>query len=497
MDIFRNEILQPIFTVINEKPDNKAFCINEVYYTYCQLGEALSKIRTRIKNVSSSGENIGLVVNDDLETYASILALWAEGKAYVPLHPKQPIERCVEIVRQVHCSLILDSSSCTRYDGQVINTGKLIHEENCLELDVEYPGENLAYILFTSGSTGYPKGVTICRKNLTAFATAFREVGIVLTEMDRCLQCFDLTFDVSVESFVLPLMSGACVYTIPHEQIKWNYLYGLLDDHKITFGAMAPSMLRYLRPYFDEMYFPCMKCCIMTAEASPVELIEEWSTRIPNAKIYDFYGPTEATIYCTCYEFKRGGHNKMQHGILSIGKPMSGIEILLVDQERRPLPIGEKGELCVAGEQLTPGYWEDIEKNKRVFLDLIIDGKVRRFYCTGDLCYQDEEGDLMYYGRLDSQVKIQGYRVELSEIEYQVREFLEGINAVAVVFYSENGNAELGITIESSEFDTRELIAFLKSKLPSYMIPSKIVFVPSFPLNANSKVDRKLLKELF
>lgn len=497
MERFNEEILIPLFSVIRKNPERRAFFIADKYYTFRELGEAVSGIRQAFAGFKTGDRNVALVVNDDLETYASIIALWMEGKGYVPLHPRQPLERCREIVNQVHCSVILDSSENSRYTGKVLRTKGLTGSTDFLQPGKEMLPDGLAYILFTSGSTGKPKGVSVSRENLAAFVQAFQATGILLTEEDRCLQCFDLTFDVSVESFLIPLLAGACVYTVPHDQIKWSYVYGLLEDHKITFGAMAPSMLRYLRPYFGEMNLPCMRYCILTAEASPYELVKEWSACVPNAVIYDFYGPTEATIYCTYYRYDRSGKTKTLNGLLSIGKPMEGVKALILDEDKNCLPAGEKGELCIAGAQLTPGYWENPEKNAEAFFDFCTEEECRRFYHTGDLCYIDEDGDIMYAGRLDFQAKIQGYRVELGEIEYHVREFLKGTNAIALAYENGHGNTEIGLVIEKEKSDTGDLLAFLKTKLPAYMLPGRIEFVPVFPLNANSKVDRKALKELF
>ena len=238
-----------------------------------------------------------------------------------------------------------------------------------LPFDNDVPDGTLAYILFTSGSTGKPKGVQITRGNIAAFMDAFWKTGILINESDRCLQCFDLTFDVSVQSYLVPLTRGACTYTIPHDQIKYSYVYGLLEEHELTFGAMAPSMLRYLRPYFDEIECESMRYCIVTAEASPDNLIREWSRCIPHADIYDFYGPTEATIYCTYYKVPEEQPSKTLNGMLSIGRPLPGMTALIVDENLEILPLGEKGELCVAGPQLTPGYWNNSEKNSEVFFE--------------------------------------------------------------------------------------------------------------------------------
>jgi len=324
---------------------------------------------------------------------------------------------------------------------------------------------------------------------------SFAKAGFSITCEDKCLQCFDLTFDVSVQSYLVPLTTGACTYTIPHDQIKYSYVYGLLEDHQLTFGAMAPSMIRYLRPYFDEINAPGMRYNILTAEASPADLVAEWSKCIPNAEIYDFYGPTEATIYCTYYKCGSDGNYKNLNGNLSIGKPMDGITAIIRDENGNVAERGKKGELCISGDQLTPGYWNNQEKTAESFFDLIWEGELRRFYKTGDSCFFDDEGDILYAGRLDYQVKIQGYRIELSEIEYHAREWLKGQNAVAVAYENTTGNSEIALFVEDDQAAIDPLQAYLKSKMPPYMVPSKVYLKSKFPLNANGKIDRNVLKK--
>lgn len=494
--MFDKYILIPFIKILHCHGDKNAFCIAEKFYTYEEFGKYISKIRNSLQLSKTNCENIGLVVNDDIETYASIFAIWLEGYAYVPLHPQQPKERSLEIISQAEIDLIIDSSIHTIYKPiKVIESSQLHFESLNLE-PRKTNDDSLAYILFTSGSTGKPKGVQITRKNVGAFMKSFWETGIMINEEDRCLQCFDLTFDVSVQSYLVPLTKGGCIYTIPHDQIKYSYVYGLLEDNQLTFGAMAPSMIRYLRPYFDEIKVSSFRYNILTAEASPVDLIVEWSKCIPNAEIFDFYGPTEATIYCTYHKFNRGGNNKQLNGMLSIGKAMSGLKTIIIDDELNVLGKNQKGELCISGDQLTPGYWQNPQKNKDSFFEIEFEDAITRFYRTGDSCYFDNDGDIMLAGRLDYQVKIQGYRIELGEVEYHAREFLKGQNAVAVAFNNAMGNTEIALFIEGILNSERELMGHLNSKMPPYMIPTKIKFESSFPINTSGKVDRIKLKTL-
>jgi amino acid adenylation domain-containing protein len=494
--MFNTNVLYPFIEVVRNYGENNAFCIAENFYTYTEFARHISKIRKKLMSSNHRGKNIGLVANDDIETYASIFSVWFEGFAYVPLHPQQPVDRNLEIISQADIDLVLCSGNNNLFSNvQTIFTSRLEFEE--LNLVPEpIPDDALAYILFTSGSTGKPKGVPIMRHNIGAFMKSFSEVGLKINHSDRCLQCFDLTFDVSIQSFLVPLTNGACTYTIPHDQIKYSYVYGLLEDHKLTFGAMAPSMIRYLRPYFEEINVPSMRYNILTAEASPLDLVTEWSKCIPNAEIYDFYGPTEATIYCTYYKINKKDNNKQLNGMLSIGKAMSGLTAVIIDEDGNIQGANQKGQLCISGDQLTPGYWKYPDKTAESFFEREWKGTIKRFYKTGDSCFIDNEGDIMYAGRLDYQVKIQGFRIELSEIEYHTRECLLGQNAVAIAFENKTGNTEIALFVEDEKTDSSALLVYLKSKMPSYMIPNKIYYNKKFPLNSNGKTDRNMLKKL-
>ena len=182
--------------------------------------------------------------------------------------------------------------------------------------------------------------------------------------------------------------------------------------------------------------------------------------------------------------------------MLSIGKAMPGVGAIIIDEDKNILGANQKGELCVSGNQLTPGYWKNPEKNKESFFEIDFEGTVTRFYKTGDSCYIDSDGDIMLAGRLDYQVKIQGYRIELGEIEYHAREFLQGQNAVAVAFENKTGNAEIALFIEDLTTNPDDLRGYLKLKLPYYMIPKEILPNEKFPLNGNGKTDRNMLKKL-
>ncbi len=496
--LFYNLVLGPLIEKCKIFEARNAFFINDQFYTYRILSKNISSIRNSIRaNTNIDEKNIGLIINDDIETYASIIALWLEGNAYVPINPGNPKERNDKIIHLANIKTILNSNDLSIITECKIIFSNRLDESVCDLTPQTIADDELAYIFFTSGTTGEPKGVPITRSNVAAFINAFWEMQLIIDENDKVLQMFDLTFDLSVMSYLVPLLRGACVYTIPTNKIKFNYIFELMDEQGLTIALMVPSILHYLRQYFDEISAPQMKYSLFCGEALPLDVTEEWSHCLPNAEILNVYGPTENTIFCTAYTFQRNSTNKQHNGILTIGKAMSGVQTIIVDENNQKLKVGETGELCLAGELLTPGYWKNNEKDKEAFFFLDHNGKSTRFYKTGDLCVEDQDGDILYLGRIDFQTKIQGFRVELSEIEFYVKKFLGNINVVALAITNTIGNSEIGLAIESEEFVTKELFDYLNSKIPAYMIPTKLKFVKSFPLNINGKTDRKNLINSF
>jgi amino acid adenylation domain-containing protein len=500
-DLKSGSASMPLFKNLEESiikhSRRKVFFIKNTFYTYLDLAEKISAIRNcLIAAPDNSEKKIGLVANDDLETYAAILAIWLEGKAYVPLSPQMPSERNEGIIRQSGIKTIIDSSEQALFPNYfIINSNK----GSSFTIDVQpknVSGEELAYIIFTSGSTGTPKGVPITRNNLASFMDSFSLLIPDVTEKDKCLQMFDLTFDLSIVSCLVALLKGACIFTIPKNQIKYQYVFKLLDEQKLTFAIMIPSILHYFSAYFDEIRCPDLRYNLFCGEPLLIDITQTWSHCVPNATIMNVYGPTEATAFCTYYSLNRLLPNKAHNGILSIGKTMKHTSMLIINGKNYPVKQGVTGELCLTGA-LTPGYLHDETKNKISFFEIEFNGKSERFYKTGDLCFVDKEGDLMFIGRMDSQVKIQGHRVELSEIEFHARAYLPKSNVIALTFSAGSKNLEVGLLIEGDSFDTRQLVSYMKTKMPSYMIPARIQFEKIFLYNNNGKIDRKKLSNKF
>jgi len=457
-----------------------AFCINDRYYTYQDLMETTLRIQSAIAaKGGSQTKRIGIVTTNTIETYASILACWFAGCAYVPLHPQNPEERTRTIIKEAQIDLVLDQQSSLQTDPV----------DDALRME-ELKDEDWLYILFTSGSTGTPKGVPITYGNVKAFIDSFQALGFNYDESDRFLQMFDLTFDVSVASYLVPLLAGACVYTVPTEGIKYMQVLKIMKNYQVSFASIVPSIINYLKPYFKEIHLPSLKYCVLTAEASNIEVVQEWAGCMPNGRLINLYGPTEATIWCTGFFFDPDAP-KAYNGMLIIGKPFKNVGMLILDDDGAETARGAKGELCVSGGQVTPGYINNEERNKSSFF--IRDG--RRYYRTGDLCYQDEDNDIFYCGRADHQVKIQGFRIELSEIEVTARQIFS-LNTAAVAFKNNLGVQQIGLFLEKYSGETQQVRSDLEKKLPYYMIPSAIRTIENLPYNTSGKIDRVSLAKL-
>lgn len=484
----------------NTLSNKLAFVIGRRGYSYAQLLSLVSSVQKRIHDLDT--QIVAVYATDDIQTYASILALWFIGKAYVPLNPNQPKERHNETILSSGACHILTSDKNYKCDDEkvsVIYTSDIVCEKQDRYDDlriVDVPDDELAYILFTSGSTGVPKGVPITRGDLAAFIDSMNHIGLDITSDDKCLQPFDLTFDFSVSSYVIPLVKGASIYTIPNKATKFTYIAQLLEEHHLTVLQMVPSMIRNLLPYMDEVDLSSVRYNILCGEALTGKVITAWHRANPEMVSYNMYGPTEDTVFCTCYLIDRNNIDGLlsANDIVSIGKTFKNSGILLLDDADHVITASNReGELCLCGDQLTPGYWKNDKENTVKFF--VKDGV--RYYRTGDMCYYAEDGNLMYVSRKDFQVKINGYRVELGEIENVYAEAAKGKYAVVLPYQNAQGNTELAIVIEGKEYDYKEHQAFMSARLTKYMMPSKWLFVSSMPLNQNGKVDRKEIRRIF
>jgi acyl-CoA synthetase (AMP-forming)/AMP-acid ligase II len=251
------------------------------------------------------------------------------------------------------------------------------------------------------------------------------------------------------------------------------------------------SRLRMLKP--DS--YPTLRWALFCGEALPVEIVERFSEAAPDAVIENLYGPTELTIACTLYRWDPASSPaESEMGVVPIGAPYPGMEASICDEALNEVPRGEPGELLMTGPQMTPGYWEDAEKTAEAFVTP--PGRERTFYRTGDRVRWPRGGPILYLGRVDNQIKIQGYRVELGEVEAVLRE-VSGAEVAIALGWPRTASGADGIVgfVGAPDGDADAILAAAKERLPGYMQPSAVHLVESFPLNSNGKVDRKALLE--
>ncbi|PHV07418.1 peptide synthase [Janthinobacterium sp. BJB412] len=497
------DIAERIEGIFSHKADRFALCIDQVKYTYAQLRQRVLCIQAQLEGAARPAETlIGVVAVNHLDTYAAVLAVLRSGRAFVPLNPEHPGERNASIVRQAGLRTVLATDAGRALDAALLQDCTLLLASDAATASpsavAAVGADALAYLLFTSGSTGEPKGVPITRGNLAAFLDALSASECAMFDSDRVLQMFDLTFDFSIAAYLAPLASGACVYTVGNDKAKYAEIYGLLCDEALTVAPLVPSVLNYLKPYFDEIDLPQLRLSFFCGEALLADIVGAWEKCAPASVIVNFYGPTEATVFATYYHWSsRDGKNKTLNGVVSIGRPMVDNFAIVVDDNLAPVARGEKGELCLAGPQLTPGYWQDPQRDARTFFHHTLDGAALKFYRTGDIVSEDEAGDLLFCGRVDHQIKLQGYRVELGEIEHHVRELLSEHAFVVVPFTTAQGSVSLILVVERYTGDLKQVVQTLREHIPSYMVPARAVSLDSLPLNANGKIDRKALQKQF
>ena len=369
-------------------------------------------------------------------------------------------------------------------------------------LPAENQDSDLAHILFTSGSTGAPKGVMITHANVIHFLDwAGKHFGI--GPADRCSGHSPLHFDLSTFDVHGTLAAGAELHPVPPElNLLPHKLAHFIRDAELTQWFSVPSALNHMAKAgaVGEYDFPALRRLLWCGEAWHAAGLAHWMRRLPHVRFTNLYGPTEATIASSWYDVPEVPSDETKP--VPIGRGCAGEELLVLDESLRPTAPGETGDLYIRGVGLSPGYWKDAAKTAAAFLPNPFSGDAQdRIYRTGDLARTSETGEIVLVGRADTQIKSRGYRIELGEIEAVLHAIAE-LEESAVVAVESSGIDGLaiacgyaprpGIALEPSDLRAR-----LARHLPSYMIPSRWRRFERLPLNANGKVDRKSLKEIF
>lgn len=480
-------------------PDKEALVLSEGNFTYGQLGQAALSISTQLKAVGVEGPFVGLYAHRDLTTYAGMLGIMHAGHGYMPLHPELPQERLAAMLERSGTRAILTSRE--HADGAIGLAERSGSKVHVIIANAEVKGERsiepctqspYAYLLFTSGSTGVPKGVPIRQSNVLAYLKEMERIAAP-TATDRFTQLFEFTFDLSVHDIFLCWAAGGTLVVPSREQLLAPAAF--VRANAITCWFAVPSMallmdrMRTLKPGA----MPTLRFSAFCGEPLPEDLVRKWSAAAPNSRVLNLYGPTEATIAITAHEWK-SDQERGHVGIVSIGKPFPSAQGVVLNEAG----VGtEEGELWLGGPQVAEGYWQAPEQTGQVFQFLPSDPSAR-YYRTGDRVRKDEHGNLYFLSRTDQQVKVRGHRIELEEINHVLREQGGAAFAQTVAFPITDGIA-LGL-VAFLPLDVKDqandLLNACRAHLPEHMVPARLIFLPDLPTNSNGKVDRKALLEL-
>jgi D-alanine--poly(phosphoribitol) ligase subunit 1 len=466
---------------------------------------------------------VGVLAGRSVAAYAGVVgACWA-GATYVPLGLGWPEERLLVTLGLTRLdALIVDAEGAGRLSPRVLaacptailqaepgvadpgaarlNVGRLqvlgaLGDRPDLA-PVPLADAHIAYIIFTSGTTGTPKGVQISLGAITRHLAAIQQV-YRFTSPDRISLAFELTFDPSILNMFMTWNVGASLHVVPTAHLTVPITF--IQDHALTVWNSAPTVVGLLMRLraFRAGIFPSLRVSIFGGDTLTVEAATAWQRAAPASTVDNVYGPTEATIECLHQRLTDPPVVTRERGSLALGLPYAGCTVAIVDPALNFLPVGEAGELAISGEQLAVGYLDLPELTATRFP--IIDGV--RWYLTGDRAYRDHEGRVHHLGRCDDQIKVRGHRVELGDIESHLRAVC-GTDLAAVVAWPFADGAATGIVGFIAGADgavvpsPQEIRAALERRLPGYMVPGSIRRIANLPMTPHGKIDRQALVAL-
>lgn len=491
----KDGLLHELFEAqVDLRPHALALVCDQRSFSYRELEERANQLARYLRAQGvTAGTFVGLYLDRSAEAIIAILACLKSGAAYVPVDPVFPVDRIRHIQEEAELLLVLTSSVLGEKAKELFTVPVVSLERCAAEIDLlpvdrlaaDESGispKDLAYVIYTSGTTGKPKGVMAVHRGAYRFAVAFNHV-CGTNPTDRVYQGFSLAFDGSVEEIWMAFSNGSALVVGGREAPRFGSELGqYLADRGVTYFSTVPTLLSTLEPES----IPSLKTLVVSGEVCSPELVSRWARL--GLRMLNVYGPTEATVNTTAAECVPGQ-------AVTIGKPLPGYDIYILNEKLEPVAYGEKGELYVGGETLAQGYLKrpDLTQDKFITVSGVGREPSTRLYRTGDLVRWNAQGELEFFGRIDNQVKIRGYRVELSEIEAVLLE-QKTVRAASVKLVEKEGLQEIAAYVltetSAGPFDRNEILSELEARLPSYMIPGYLEVLEEFPRLASGKVDR-------
>ena len=449
--------------------------------TYYELNIISNRIAHHLVKLGvEQGDKVAFSLARESIIFPVIMGILKSGAAYVPIDIEYPEERKNFILQDCKAKLFICKD----------NIKEFIDEEENSNLNLDIDSNSLCYCLYTSGSTGKPKGVMINHKNIMNYINQ-NECNIFINDMvENCNTVISVTtvcFDVFVTESIGALIYGKKIIFADEEQSRFKEkLEELVLAHDVDMIETTPSKMKIFCSGNDTEYLNKIKIIALVGESTDILLLEHLKQIMPNARIYDMYGPTETTVYATGAELSK---SKYVH----IGKPLANTQVYIVDKCMQLVPIGITGELCIAGDGVGNGYLNRPELTAEKFVNNPFgNGKL---YKTGDLAYWDEDGNIVYVGRNDFQVKIRGLRIELGEIENAISN-IDGVNQCIVVIREDRNRQFICAFYTGDNLPDKDIRTAISKTLPKYMLPHIYKHLEKMPINNNGKVDRKFLPQV-
>ncbi len=484
-------------------PERIAVVADEHHLTYAALLQRTCQLAHRLRQLGVGPEQrVGLCAHRSVEMVVGLLAILQAGGAYVPLDPSSPAARLEFLLADARIQTLLVHRQVLdrlpRWSGQVLVLDDIPTEDQAsLPPTSGVQPQNLAYLLYTSGSTGQPKGVLITHQAVVNRLLWMQEAYHL--EPDDCvMQKTPFNFDVSIWEFFWPLITGArLMMARPGGHQDSTYLITLICEQGITTLHFVPPMLQVFLEERGLEKCHSLRRVICSGEALPAILTERFFARI-DADLHNLYGPTEAAIDVTCWtcEPERG---KRDARIIPIGHPISNTQIYLLDTHLEPVPIGVTGEVYIGGVALARGYFNRPDLTAERFLPHPFSSEPgARLYKTGDMARYLHDGTIEYLGRSDRQVKVRGFRIELGEIETVLSQHPAIAECVVTAQEDTSGDKRLIAYVvtherEASSASGSQLRTYLRDRLPDYMLPSAFVKIDALPLTSNGKGNVRAL----
>jgi len=489
---------------VERTPDAVAAVFENQQLTYLELNRRANQLAHRLRKFGVGPDVlVGLAVERSLEMLVGLLGILKAGGAYLPLDPSHPRDRLAFLLEDAQPLVLLiqerlrgqfppHKAEVVCLDGPPAHTSRGEDEGPVIG---NRQASDLAYVLYTSGSTGVPKGVLgSIRATMNRFEWMWRTYPF--SPDDTCCQKTALTFADSVWEIFGPLLRGVRTVIVPDDVVlDPDRFLAMLARFQVTRIVLVPSLLRVLLDAAPNLgtRVPKLRLWSVSGEALPVDLARRFRDAFPKATLLNIYGSTEVTADVTCYEVARTDD---LHSV-PIGKPISNVQIAILDHRMNPVPALVEGQIYVGGDCLSHGYWQRPDLTAQRFIrNPFRPDQFARLYATGDRGRFLPDGNVEFLGRIDRQVKIRGFRIELGEIE-SVLAGHPGVRETVVVAREDVfGDKRLVAYLtakDSRSPDVSELRGLLQSKLPDYMLPAAFVRLPSFPLTPSGKIDRKAL----